>query len=950
MYLKDFLPNKSKKFKNVFFSGISFNSSKVKKNYIFFAIKGNKVDGNNFINQAINNGAKIVFSEKKILQKNKKILFYRTNNVRKLLSQVSFKLSKIRPKNIVAVTGTNGKSSIADFYYQILNFNSKKVASIGTNGVKYGNKVKPILNTTMDPINLGLILRDLKKKKINNLILEASSHGLKQNRLDGLLFDIGIFTNLSHDHLDYHKTLKDYLNSKLYLFKKLIKKKGNIITDAKIPELKKIREIARKKKLSVNLIFNKKKDLNVISHMFEGEKQVLKISFKKKVFKFKLNLIGKIQIKNVLMAVLAANKSKINFNKIVNVIHKIKPVEGRLEKIGKIYNNSRVILDYAHTPKALELTLINLREQFPDSKIKLIFGCGGDRDFKKRFLMGKIAEKFSDQIYLTDDNPRSEKPSKIRKDIKKGIKKNNFNEIPDREVAIHKAIQNLNSSDILLVAGKGHEKIQDYGNKKIFFSDKKIILEAIKIKNKLLSKNLKLNIIKERSYKINFKDLLVKNISINSKTIKEKDIFFAIRGEKNDGNKFVSEAFKKKASLAIVNRFCKKSTLSKQIKVPDSLKFLTLCSEIYRKSLDTKILAITGSCGKTTLKEMLGSTLNKIFKTSYSPKSFNNKYGVPLSLFNLHQKDNFGVLEVGMDKKGEIDSLTKIISPDLGIITNISYAHSKNFSNIKGIADAKAEIIDNIRSNGILILNGDDDFFNYHKKIGEKKGLKILSFGLKKSFFSTTLIKIQKQKKKYKLSIKLGSSTYNFFSNNKNKSNIYNILACLTIMSLFVDLKKINKNIFLNFKTPNGRGDISKIKFRNKYINLVDEAYNSNPLSLKVAIENFDKIRTKKEKKYLVLGDMLELGRHSVLQHKLIVKNINESNIDKVYVIGNFIKETFKGLVPDKKAKILSNNSQIIDLINKDLNNNDYLMIKGSNATELHKITSNLKKGNLNAI
>ena len=225
MYLKDFLPNKSKKFKNVFFSGISFDSSKVKKNYIFFAIKGNNVDGNNFINQAINNGAKIVISEKKILQKNKKTLFYRTNNVRKLLSQVSFKLSKIRPKNIVAVTGTNGKSSIADFYYQILNFNSKKVASIGTNGVKYGNKVKPILNTTMDPINLGLILRDLKKKKINNLILEASSHGLKQNRLDGLLFDIGIFTNLSHDHLDYHKTFKDYLNSKLYLFKKLIKKK-----------------------------------------------------------------------------------------------------------------------------------------------------------------------------------------------------------------------------------------------------------------------------------------------------------------------------------------------------------------------------------------------------------------------------------------------------------------------------------------------------------------------------------------------------------------------------------------------------------------------------------------------------------------------------------------------------------------------------------------------------
>ncbi len=950
MYLKDFLPNISKKFRNVFFSGISFDSSKVKKNYIFFAIKGNKVDGNNFINQAIGNGAKIIISEKKILKKNKKILFYRTNNIRKLLSQVSFKMLKIRPKNMVAVTGTNGKSSIADFYYQILDLNSKKVASIGTNGVKYGNKLKPLPNTTTDPINLRIILQDLKRKKIDNIILEASSHGLKQNRLDGLLFDIGIFTNLSHDHLDYHKTFKDYLNSKLYLFKKLIKKRGNIITDTKIPELKQIKAIARKNKLNVNLIFNKKKGVNVLSHMFEGEKQVIKISFKKKVFKFKLNLIGKIQTTNVLMALLAANKSKINFNKIINVIHKIKPVEGRLEKIGKIYNNSRVILDYAHTPKALELALLNLREQFPDSKINLVFGCGGDRDFQKRSLMGKISEKFSNQIYLTDDNPRSESPSKIRNDIKKGIKKNNFKEIPDRKIAIHEAIKNLNSGDILLVAGKGHEKIQDYGKKKIFFSDKKIILNAIDIKNKFLSRNLKLNVIKEQSYKTKLKNLSVKNISINSKTIKEKDIFFAIKGKKNDGNKFISEAFKKKASLAIVNRFCKKYTLSKQIKVPDSLKFLTQCSKIYRKSLNTKILAITGSCGKTTLKEMLGFTLSKMSKTSYSPKSFNNKYGVPLSLFNVHQKDNFGVLEVGMDKKGEIDALTKIIRPDLGIITNISYAHSRNFSNIKGIANAKAEIIKNIRSNGILILNGDDDFFNYHKKIGEKKGLKILSFGFKKGFFSTNLIKIQKEKKKYNLSIKLGKLNYNFFSNNINESSIYNILACLTIMNLFIDLKKINKNIFLNFKTPNGRGDISKIKIQNKYINLVDETYNSNPLSLKVAIENFDKIVLKKAKKYLILGDMLELGKHSLSQHKLMTKNINKSNIDKVYVIGNFIKETFNGLSVRKKARILNRKSEIIDLINKDLNNNDYLMIKGSNATDLHKITSRLKQGNLNVV
>ena len=177
--------------------------------------------------------------------------------------------------------------------------------------------------------------------------------------------------------------------------------------------------------------------------------------------------------------------------------------------------------------------------------------------------------------------------------------------------------------------------------------------------------------------------------------MKKDDIFFAIKGEKNDGNKFVKQSFKNKASLAIVNRFQNSLNKSKQIKVKDSLKFLTDISKIFRKNIDTKVIAITGSCGKTTLKELLGNTLKKISKVSISPKSYNNKYGVPLSLFNLTNKDNFGVLEVGMDKKGEIDYLTKIIRPDVSVITNVNYAHAKNFKNIKQIALAKSEIINN---------------------------------------------------------------------------------------------------------------------------------------------------------------------------------------------------------------------------------------------------------------
>ena len=165
-----------------------------------------------------------------------------------MLAETSYKIFDNKPKKLIAVTGTNGKSSVSEFYYQILNLNSKKVASIGTLGVKYKGKNKKLINTTSDPIQLSFILKNLKKKKIEYVIMEASSHGLKQNRLDGLLFDVGIFTNFSHDHLDYHKNMKNYLKSKLYLFNKLIKKKGNIITDAVIPQQKQIRKISIKKK------------------------------------------------------------------------------------------------------------------------------------------------------------------------------------------------------------------------------------------------------------------------------------------------------------------------------------------------------------------------------------------------------------------------------------------------------------------------------------------------------------------------------------------------------------------------------------------------------------------------------------------------------------------------------------------------------------------------------
>ena len=944
MYLGNLLKSVSKKHQKIPVNGISFDSREVKKRDIFFAIKGKNTSGVKFINHAINKGAVAIISNKKKLYNNKKIPFIYVRDVKKSLSEACNNFFKEKPKNIIAVTGTNGKSSIVDFYYQILDLNKKKVASIGTLGVKSKNLKMNLLNTTIDPIKLSKILSNLKKQNIDNVIMEASSHGLKQNRLDGLLFNTGIFTNLSQDHLDYHKNLKNYLKAKLYLFEKLIKKNGNVIADKEIPQFQKIKKITLNKNLNLYSLNSQKNNFQYLSHRFQGEAQLLQISHNNLIYKIKLNLIGKIQLKNVQMAIAAAIKSDIDIKKILKVIPKIKSVEGRFEKIGKIKNQSKVILDYAHTPDALRTCLLNLKEQFPGQKISLVFGCGGNRDQDKRAKMGKIADIFANKIYLTDDNPRTEGPNKIRNDIKKGIKKQTILEFPNRTRAITEAINNLNTGEILLVAGKGHETIQEIGVKKIIFSDKKVILNAIKIKNLSLSNNLKFNILKELSEEKKLSSrITLKKAQINSKEIKKGDIFFAIKGKKNDGNKFISEAFNKKASIAIVNKISKNNNIKHQIKVRDSLKFLTQSSKVYRKNINTKIVAITGSCGKTTLKELLGNSLKKLSKTSTSPKSYNNKYGVPLSLFNLNQKDDYGVLEIGMDKKGEIDYLSKIVQPDVSVITNINYAHAKNFKNLKQIALAKSEIIHNTKDNGFIVLNADDNFFTFHKKIALKKNLKIVSFGIKSKYSNIKFMNIKKFKKRFKVTIKINHLKTYFLIPNDFENYIYNILAALAVMSIFLDISKINKNIFLNFKVPNGRGDISKIKINDKNLNLIDESYNSNPLSLKSAILNYDKINSNKSKKYLLLGDMLELGQHSKKLHQSMVAIINRSNIDKVFVKGRNVSFIFNSVLNSKKGRILDSNSQIIDLIKNHFNNNDYLMIKASNATGFNKMVNNLK-------
>ena len=920
MLLKNLINNLPAIKKNIKITGLTANSKKIKKGFIFFAIRGNKENGEKFIYEAVRKGASVIICSKKCKYVNDRLTVIKTSNIRKFLSEISSRFYKIKPKRIIAVTGTNGKTSVADLFYQILNLNNVSVASIGTLGVKYKKKLIKSNLTSPDTISLHQILQKLKKNRIDNVIIEASSHGLHQKRLDHLNLEAGIFTNFSQDHLDYHMTMKSYFNSKMLLFKKILPKRKTIITDRFIKEFSILKNVSKKKKC--HLV-----DVNLIRAKIDP---VLNSKF------------NEFQLKNLSMAIAAAKLCNITENKILKVLPQIKDINGRLELTRTFTNNIKVFIDFAHTPDALKKSLQFLRDKY-NKKITLVFGCGGDRDFKKRAIMAKIASVNCNNIYVTDDNPRNESPEKIRKDIIRNIKNSNYFNIGNRSKAIKQAILNADPNEVILVAGKGHEEEQIYKNKTILISDKKIIkkikvsMKKLSIEKQTFTQNKKIiNEIKKMKYIKNFQGL-----SIDTRTLKKNNLFLTLKGKDYHGSKFISYAIKKGAKYIITskneNKFKKKI-----IKVKNETKFLNTYARKKREISTAKIFAITGSAGKTSLKNLLKELLKKFGRTLSSPKSYNNHFGVPLSLSQLNAGHKYGIFEIGMSKSGEINTLSKLVKPHIGIITNVGEAHIENFKNLKGIAEAKGELINNIAQNGSLILNRDDKFFPFFQRKAKLKSLKLITYGMHKKS-DVYPVSLSKKNGKTRMIVKIKKQTFSLFFKNLN---IYNILSSLALLSeLNLNLKKAIK-LFDIYEPSPGRGKIYQINRYNKKFSLIDESYNANPLSVKNAVKNFNTIKKSKFKKYLLLGDMLELGNRSEELHRNLSKVINNSDIDKIFVKGNKTLVTYKNVIKEKRGNIFQQDEDVDFTFNNIIANNDYLMIKGSNATGLGNISKRMIKGN----
>ncbi len=448
-------------------SEITADSREVTPGALFVAFEGTKQDGRGYIQDAEARGAAAVLSTQGATTK---LPLITATDPRQALALLAAKRWPRQPSTIAAVTGTNGKTSTAWFTRLLWQALGHKAASLGTIGfVRPDASVVETL-TTPDPLTLHRLLDDAAGEDIQHVALEASSHGLDQRRLDGLKIAAAAFTNISHEHLDYHGTMADYFAAKARLFEVLLPAGGTAVINRDAPMANDMTAIARARGHRILTIGRGSADLGLVRRSPTPTGQDIQLSILGTRYELHLPLIGGFQIDNALAALGLVIGSGEDPARAAALLSRLSVVPGRMELVARTADGAPIYVDYAHKPNALETVLTAARPHCA-GKLVVVVGCGGDRDRAKRPMMGSIACRLSDRAIVTDDNPRTEDPATIRKAMLQGCDRGIAEEIGDRRAAIASAIHDLGPLDVLVIAGKGHEHGQIIGDTVLPFDD-----------------------------------------------------------------------------------------------------------------------------------------------------------------------------------------------------------------------------------------------------------------------------------------------------------------------------------------------------------------------------------------------------------------------------------------------------------------------------------------------
>jgi len=448
-------------------AGVTADSRAVARGFLFAALPGTKHDGRAYVGEALRRGAAAVLAGPG-LDLPAGVPYVEAANPRRAFARAAARFTGAQPRTVVAVTGTSGKTSVASFARQIWDHAGRKAASLGTLGLVAPHMARYGALTTADPVSLHKDLAELAAAGVDHVAIEASSHGLDQCRLDGVTLTAAAFTNLSRDHLDYHPTMEAYLAAKRRLFDTLLPQGAVAVLNADAPEYAALRDICLARRQRVIGYGRAGDDIRLVSATPVPQGQDLEIVAFGQSRRVTLPLAGAFQAMNVLAAIGLTVGSGLSPHAALDALPALEGVPGRLQLAGIKDNGASVYIDYAHKPDALA-TVLDALKPHVEGRLVVVFGCGGDRDAGKRPIMGRIASARADRVIVTDDNPRSEDPATIRAAILAAAP--GAIEIASREDAIRAAVAQLGTGDVLVIAGKGHERGQIVGDVTLPFDD-----------------------------------------------------------------------------------------------------------------------------------------------------------------------------------------------------------------------------------------------------------------------------------------------------------------------------------------------------------------------------------------------------------------------------------------------------------------------------------------------
>ncbi len=835
------------------------DSRKVALGDIFVCINGENHDGHAMINDVVAAGAELLICEIIPLMHVSYILVKNSRRAAALTAKLLYN-NPSAAFTLIGITGTNGKTSTAKLVEQICLIQNINVGCIGSLGIDYNGHalaVKSSTPTTPDIVELNETLNKFKELKTQVVVMEVSSHAWELVRVYGLEFDVAAFLNLSRDHLDFHGNMENYFQAKFGFIKNVAAAHKRVIINIDDEYGKKAARLLPNAqtigKAGSWQIRNLARNIDGIS---------LQVVNKEAAITLHSHLLGSFNIENLAMA--GAICSGIITGRTLT---DIKGVRGRMERVKGISKN--VIIDYAHSPASLAQAISSVKGAVK-GKIIVIVGAGGNRDQGKRPQMAKVCADNGDYVIITSDNPRYEAPAKIIKDMLAGVRdKQNWWAITERREAVKVAINLAGNDDLVLICGKGHETYQEIKGVKYPFDDQQIAITAcenLQIGEGVAGSgtsslalpldNLMLKTIIKGDFSRLANDDIFYGVSTDSRTINEKCLFFAIKGENFDGHRYVEALVKEKSAAAIISE--RDFFADNTVLVDDVILAYLAIAKRYLAFWQVTKIAITGSYGKTSTKEYLAHLLadQNIINTY---KNENNFLGLPRTIFRLRPWHTSIIMELGISLPGEMQVLSDTAQADIAIISSVAAAHLLHLKSPEGVYQEKSILFRNNHTR-LRFYPGDNELFEEWRGRG-------ISFGSKQTndYVISTKAAGDKQAVHINEEEYLVDTSVSYMAEN---AGLASIVAQHCHVAKATLRKKLNIKLVLD-----KRMEIREVGQQTWII----DCYNANPESMQAAIQHWQSYQSERPH-YAIIGDMLELGDAAGFYHQQIghlTKNMN---------------------------------------------------------------------------